>query len=181
MLLEAVKNGALFVCDRVTFCASASVAEPVTEIEAFSGPLAVAGAVMTGFRFVFAIVRVVVTGVAVPTGVPLSTADQLIVYVPACEKFGVPVSVMLGAANGPALLEAVKNGALFVCDSVTKLPTSGSDAEPVTETEAFSAPLAVAGAVITGFWLPTLIVSAVVAGAAVPAGVFASTAVQLIV
>ena len=65
-------------------------------------------------------------------------------------KLGVPVSVMLGAAKGPAELEAVKNGALFVCDRVT-FCASASVAEPVTEIEAFSLPLAVAGAVITGF------------------------------
>ena len=135
---------------------------------------------MTGFRFVFAIVRVVVTGVAVPAGEKLSTAVQLIVYVPACTKLGVPVSVMLGFANGPAELEAVKNGALFVCDSVTSWPASASEAEPVTETEAFSEPLAVAGADITGFVFVRPIVSTVVA-AAVPAGTFTSEADQLIV
>ena len=74
--LEAVKNGALFVCDSVTFCASGSVAEPVTDTDTSVAPLAVAGAVITGFRFVFAIVIAVVAD-AVP--VVTSTALQLTV------------------------------------------------------------------------------------------------------
>ena len=54
------RNAALFVCDSVTFSASGSVAEPVIDTATFSVPLTVAGAVMTGFRFVFAIVMAVV-------------------------------------------------------------------------------------------------------------------------
>src|SRR5512143_229735 len=50
------RNAALFVCDSVTVSASGSVAEPVTETPVFSDPFTVAGAVMTGFRFRFAIV-----------------------------------------------------------------------------------------------------------------------------
>jgi hypothetical protein len=72
--LEAGKNGALFVCDRVTVCASGSVAEPVTEIETRAGPLAEAGAVMTGFRFRFAI-EIAVVAVDVPADA--SVAVQL--------------------------------------------------------------------------------------------------------
>jgi len=69
---------------------------------------------MTGFRFRFAIVMTVDAGVALPTGELLSTAVQFTVYVPAWLKFGVPESVMLGFNAGPAELEAVRNGALFV-------------------------------------------------------------------
>ena len=69
---------------------------------------------MTGTRFVFAMVIAVATGVAVPAGTFASTAVQFTVYDPACVKFGVPVNVMLGFNDGPAELEAVRNGALFV-------------------------------------------------------------------
>ena len=100
---------------------------------------------MTGFRFVFAIVMAVEAGVALPAGTFASTAVQFTVYDPAWLKFGVPVSVMLGLVAGPAELEAVRNGALFVWDSVTSWPASGSDAEPVTLNDTFSVPLAVAG------------------------------------
>ena len=109
----------LFVCDSVTFWPSASDAEPVTETAEPVAPLAVVGAVMTGTRFVFAIVMTVEAGVAVPAGELLSTAVQFTVYVPAALKFGVPESVMLGFNAGPAELEAVRNGAPFVCDNVT--------------------------------------------------------------
>jgi hypothetical protein len=111
--LEAVKNGALFVCDSVTFCASGSVAEPVTDTDTSVAPLAVAGAVITGFRFVFAIVIAVVAD-AVPAGEFTSVAVQFTVYDPACVKLGVPVSVMLGAATGPAEAGPVRKAALFV-------------------------------------------------------------------
>ncbi len=57
---------------------------------------------------------------------------------------------MLGLKEGPELEEAGKNGALFVWLNVTVCP-SGSVAEPVTDTDAFSDPLTDAGAVITGF------------------------------
>ena len=73
---------------------------------------------MTGTRFRFAIVRAVVA-VPVRTGVPLSTALQLTVYEPAWLKFGVPVSVMLGASTGPAEAGPARNAAVFVCDNVT--------------------------------------------------------------
>ena len=69
---------------------------------------------MTGFRFRFAIVMTVDAGVALPAGEFTSTAVQFTVYVPAWLKFGVPESVMLGFNAGPAELEAVRNGALFV-------------------------------------------------------------------
>jgi len=136
---------------------------------------------MTGTRFVFAIVMTVDTGVAEAGVEKLSTAVQFTVYDPACVKFGVPESVMLGFASGPAELEAVRNGALFVCDNVTNWPASGSDAEPVTLNAAFSEPLAVAGAEMTGTWLPVVTVSVVVTGVALPTGELLSTAVQLIV
>ena len=179
-LLEAVKNGALFVCEIVTsWPASASDAEPVTETDAFSLPLAVAAAVMTGFVLVRPIVSAVVAD-AVPAGTFTSEADQLTVKLPVWAPLGVPLSVMLGARAGPALLEAVKNGALFVCDNVT-FCASGSEAEPVTETSEPVEPLAVAGAVITGTRLTFVIVTVVATGVAVPAGTFASTAVQFTV
>ena len=140
------RNAALFVCDRVTFSASGSDAEPVIETAEFSVPLAVAGAVMTGFRLRFAIVRAVVAD-AVP--VVASAALQLTVYEPAWLKLGVPDRVMLGFNAGPAEAEPLRNAALFVCESVT-FSASGSDAEPVIETSVPSVPLTVAGAVITG-------------------------------
>ena len=86
----------------------------MTETAAFSEPLTLAGAVMTGIVFVRPIDTMVETGVALPTGELLSTAVQLIVYEPACVEFGVPESVMLGFNAGPAELEAVRNGAPFV-------------------------------------------------------------------
>jgi hypothetical protein len=172
------RNAALFVCDSVTVSASGSDAEPVIEINAFSAPLAVAGATITGFRFRFAIVTAVVA-VEVSAGVPLSTALQLTAYEPAWLKFGVPDSVMLGFKEGPAEAGPVKNAALFVCDKVTWF-ASGSVAEPVMLTKLFSVPLTVAGRVITGAWLPVPIVNAVLA-VAEPAGTFTSTADQLIV
>src|SRR5512135_1891624 len=117
---------------------------------------------MTGTRFRFAIVRAVVA-VAVPAvGAFVSTAVQLTVYEPAWLKFGVPVSVMLGASTGPTEAEPVRNAALFVCDSVTVWP-SGSDAEPVIETAVFSVPLAVGGAVMVGTRFRFATVRAVVA------------------
>ena len=82
--------------------------------ETFSVPLAVAGALITGFWFAFAMVMTVDSGAALPTGEFASTAVQFTVYVPACEKFGVPVSVMLGASDGPFELEAVRNPVAFV-------------------------------------------------------------------
>src|SRR5512143_1428760 len=84
---------------------------------------------------------------------------------------------MLGLSEGPAELEAVKNGALFVCDSVTLFP-SGSDDEPVTDTGEFSVPFTFAGAVMFGARLPVVIVRAVAAAAVPPAPSFAD---QLIV
>src|SRR5262245_29640937 len=60
---------------------------------------------------------------------------------------------MLGLADGPAEAGPVRNGALLVWLSVAVGP-SGSAAEPVTVTRAFSEPLTVAGAVMFGFWLP---------------------------
>jgi hypothetical protein len=174
------RNAALFVCASVTVSASGSVAEAVIETAEFSVPLAVAGAVMTGTRFRFAIVRAV-EAVDVPAvGVLLSTAVQLTVYEPAWLKFGVPVRVMLGFNAGPAEAGPVRNGALFVCDSVTCWP-SGSVAEAVMLTAVFSVPLTVAGRVIAGAWLPAPIVTAVLAVAEPAVGVFTSTADQLIV
>src|SRR5512139_2067938 len=66
--LEAapVRNAALLVCESVTFSASGSVAEPVIETAVFSVPLTEAGAVMTGTRFRFAIVRAVVAAAVPP-------------------------------------------------------------------------------------------------------------------
>src|SRR5512135_1672218 len=73
------RNAALFVCDSVTVSASGSEAEPVTETAVFSVPLTEAGAVMTGTRFRFAIVRAVLA-VAVPAvGAFVSIAVQLTV------------------------------------------------------------------------------------------------------
>jgi hypothetical protein len=69
-----VRNGAVFVCDRVTFSASGSDAEPVIETAVFSVPLTVAGAVMTGTRFRFAIEMAVV---AVDVPADASVAVQL--------------------------------------------------------------------------------------------------------
>ena len=82
----------------------------------FSVPLAVAGAVMTGFAFwgTSAIVMTVESGVALPGGELLSVAVQFTVYDPAALKSGVPVSVRLGFSAGPAELEAARNGAPFV-------------------------------------------------------------------
>jgi hypothetical protein len=80
-------------------------------------------------------------------------------------------------SEGPAELDAVKYGALFVCESVTFWP-SGSEAEPVTDTGLPVAPLAVAGAVMIGFWFRSAIETAVVAAAVPPAPSFAD---QLIV
>ena len=89
------------------------------ETAVFSVPLTEAGAVMTGFPFWFAIERAVLA-VAVPAvGAFVSTAVQLTVYEPDWLKFGVPVSVMLGANTGPAEAGPVRNGAVFVCDKVT--------------------------------------------------------------
>src|SRR5690349_20940984 len=168
------RNAALFVCDKVTVSASGSDAEPVIETAVFSVPLCVAGAVMTGFRFRFAIVRAVVAA-AVPADA--SVALQLTVYEPAWLKFGVPVSVMLGFNTGPAEAGPARNAALLVCDKVT-ISASGSDAEPVIETAVFSVPLCVAGAVMTGFRLWSALFRSVVA-AAVPDD--ASVALQLTV
>ena len=113
-----VKNAAVFVCDNVTFSASGSDAEPVIETAVFSVPLTDAGAVITGAWLPPPIVTAVLA-VAVPAGALVSTAVQLTVKSPVCVEVGVPVSVMLGARTGPFELEAVKNGALFVCDNVT--------------------------------------------------------------
>jgi hypothetical protein len=176
--LGPARNAALFVCDSVTVSASGSVADPVTETAVFSVPLTVAGAVITGTRFRFAIVTAVVA-VEVRAGVPLSTALQFTEYEPDWLKLGVPVSVMLGFNAGPAEAGPVRNAALFVCDRVTWF-ASGSVAEPVMLTAVFSVPLTVAGRVITGAWLPAVIVTAVLA-VAVPAGTFTSVALQLIV
>src|SRR5262245_36202106 len=115
-----------------------------------SVPLTVAKAAMVGFRFSFAIVRAVVADEEPAVGLLLSTALQLIVYEPDCVKLGVPVSVMLGFAEGPAEAGPARNGASFVCDRVTCWPASGSVAEPVIETAAFSVPLTDVGAVMTG-------------------------------
>src|SRR5512143_249526 len=79
-----------------------------------------------------------------------SLALQLIEYEPDCAKLGVPVSVRLGFDDGPADAGPARNAALFVCESVTAW-ASGSEAEPVIETAAFSAPLTVAGAAMVGF------------------------------
>src|SRR5690349_19806359 len=142
----------------------------------FSAPETVAGAVITGFRLTFAIVMAVVAA-AVPADA--STALQLTVYEPDWLKFGVPVSVMLGFNTGPAEAGPARNAAVFVCDSVT-VSASGSVAEPVTDTAEFSAPVPVAGAVMTGFRFRFAIVTAVVA-VEVSAGVPLSTALQLTV
>ena len=112
------RNGALFVCDKVTWFASGSVAEPVTLTAVFSVPLTEAGAVMLGGRLPVPIVNAVVAA-AVPAGTFTSVALQLMVKVPVCARVGVPVSVMLGFKDGPFELEAGKNGVLFVCDNVT--------------------------------------------------------------
>src|SRR5690349_65224 len=80
---------------------------------------------------------------------------------------------MLGVAEGPAEAGPARNGALFVCASVTRSPASGSDAEPVTETALFSVPLTVAGAVTVGEWFPAMMLSAVVAVAVPPVPSFA--------
>src|SRR5512135_1166509 len=74
-----VKNAALFVCDKVTFWASGSVAEPVIETAVFSVPLTEAGAVIVGTRFRFAIVSVVEAVDEPAVGVFVSTALQLTV------------------------------------------------------------------------------------------------------
>ncbi len=95
----------------MTFWPSGSDAEPVTDTGEFSVPLAVVGAVIVGFWFELAIESAVVAAAVPPAP---SFADQLIVYEPDCVKLGVPVNVMLGLSEGPAELEAVKNGALFV-------------------------------------------------------------------
>jgi hypothetical protein len=176
--LEAVKNGALFVCESVTLSPSGSVAEPVTDTGEPSVPLTVAGAEITGFRFRFAMETEVVA-VAVPPAAP-SFADQLIVYEPDWVEVGVPVSVMLGLGAGPAELEDEKKGALFVWERVTFWP-SGSEAEPVAETDEPSVPLTVAGAVINGFWFVSATLSVVVALVEPAVGVASSTALQLIV
>ena len=131
------RNAALFVCDKVTLLPSGSEAEPVMLTATFSVPETVAGRVIVGAWLPPPIVTVVVAA-AVPAAP--SFALQFTVKVPVCVALGVPVSVMLGFKEGPALLEAVKNGALFVCDRVTFWP-SGSEAEPVTETEVNVAPL----------------------------------------
>src|SRR5512147_1841295 len=94
-----VRNAALFVCDSVTFSASGSVAEPVIETAVFSEPLTVAGAVMTGTRFRFAIVRAVVAAAVPPAP---SFALQLTVYEPDWAKIRVTVSVMLAFNAAPA-------------------------------------------------------------------------------
>jgi hypothetical protein len=169
--LGPARNAALFVCDSVTVSASGSVADPVTETAVFSVPLTVAGAVITGTRFRFAIVTAVVA-VEVRAGVPLSTALQFTEYEPDWLKLGVPVSVMLGFNAGPAEAGPVRNAALFVCDRVTWF-ASGSVAEPVMLTAVFSVPLTVAGRVMTGAWLPVPIVRAVAAAAVPPAPSFA--------
>ena len=94
-------------------------------------------------------------------------------------KLGVPVNAILGANTGPTEAAPVKNGALFVWLNVT-VWASGSVADAVTDTAAFSDPFTVASAVITGARFPVLITTDVVA-VAVPAGTFTSTAVQLTV
>jgi hypothetical protein len=137
------------------------------------------GSSTTG-RSTFVIVKAVVAEALPAVGAKLSTALQLTVYEPAWLKFGVPESVMLGAAEGPAEAGPARNAAWFVCDSVTSWPASGSEAEPVIETRTFSVPETVAGAAMTGFEFVSVIVRAVVA-AAVPAGTLTSVADQLIV
>ena len=164
-----------FVWDKVTLSPSGSDAEPVTETAVPVEPLTDAGAVMTGFRFVFAIVRAVVAAAVPPAP---SFALQLTAKLPVWAALGVPVSVMLGFNEGPAEAGPERNGALFVWDRVTFWP-SGSEAEPVIDTAVFSLPLTVAGAVMAGFRFVFAIVRAVVA-AAVPAGVWLSAADQLI-
>src|SRR5262245_35285030 len=96
------RNDGKSVGDGVTVSACGSGAAPVTETAEFSVPLTVAGAVMTGFRFRFAIVMAVVAVEVPAVGALLSTAVQLTEYEPAWLKFGVPVSVMLGFNEGPA-------------------------------------------------------------------------------
>jgi hypothetical protein len=83
----------------------------VIETAVFSVPLCVAGAVMAGFRFKFAIVRAVVAAAVPPAP---SFALQFTVYEPDCVKLGVPVSVMLGFSAGPAEAAPARNAALFV-------------------------------------------------------------------
>ena len=73
-----VKNAAVWVWLSVTFCASGSDAEPVTETAAPAKPLTVAGATITGFWFTSAIV-IAVDAVDVPAGTFASVADQLTV------------------------------------------------------------------------------------------------------
>ena len=84
---------------------------------------------------------------------------------------------MLGFNAGPAEATPVKNAAVWVWLSVT-FCASGSDAEPVTVTNAPVTPLTVAGATITGFWFTFATVIAVDA-VDVPAGTFTSVTVQL--
>src|SRR5262245_54282190 len=105
------RNAALFVCESVTFSASGSDAEPVTDTAEPSLPLAVAGAVIAGLRFRLAIASAVVAAEVPP--IP-SFALQLIVYEPACVKLGVPVRVRLGFATGPTEAGPERNAALFV-------------------------------------------------------------------
>src|SRR6185503_5322858 len=111
---------------------SGSTAEVVNERSDPSFTEAEAGAVTTGGRSTFVIETI---DVCVRVQEFPSSADHVIVVEPDCVKLGVPVSVMLGFSEGPAVAGPVKKadaaGALTrVWLSVT-CSASGSEAVPV--------------------------------------------------
>ncbi|HEU4724000.1 MAG TPA: hypothetical protein VFU59_01755 [Candidatus Eisenbacteria bacterium] len=92
-------------------------------------------------------------------------------------KLGTPDRAMLGFSEGPAEEGPERKGALFVCVSVTPF-ASASSADALIVIALFSAPEAVAGAVITGgLEHPPMLIEVV--AAAVAAGTCESAADQL--
>jgi len=123
---------------------SGSTADTVNVIGEFEAPETEGGAVTTGARSVFVTVIVVV---AEP--VRAFVAVKVALYVPACVKLGVQLSVPdvfepFFVKTAPAVM-AVPVAVRFVIAS-----PSGSDAETNTVKSEFSATVAVAGAVTTG-------------------------------
>jgi len=143
--------------------ASASVAVAViVAIGLFSEPLAVAGELIAGVWFVLAIVRTVfVLAVALVAPEPSLTVHTM-VYDPASVNVGVPVIVAV-RGEGPATCAVNVNDAGFPdCVIVRLFVASASVAVAViVAIGLFSAPLAVAGAVIAGAWFVFAIVSTV--------------------
>jgi hypothetical protein len=136
LLLDAVRNGALFVCDRVTFSASGSVAEPETLNDAPSEPFAAVGAVMIGFRLVL----LTMIEKLCCTLCPFAVAPIVAGCVPAWVKFG-EASTVVATLPVPDVGDwREANDGSRMADRATKSP-SASEAETVADAELPSATL----------------------------------------